>query len=106
MPKYKVVGKIKKKGYPTASAHYKTAHERADKLEKKKYPKGYAIMKRVDDRLKKNELAGSHTRSGKIEVSRKVPLRERREVAYHEFKEWQKDHGKCAICHKSKASHH
>lgn len=103
--KYKVVDKIKKKGYPTSSKHYKSAHEQADVAEKKKYPSGYEKMKSVDEKLKDDELAGKHSKSGKIEVSKKVPPKQRNEVAYHEFVEWKKDPGSCAICGKSKKSH-
>lgn len=75
---------IKKSGFPTSNPHYQSAHEQADKAEKKKYPSGYAKMKRVDASLPENELAGKNLKSGKIEVSEKVPKPLRKEVAYHE----------------------
>ena len=103
--KYKVVKEIKKKGYPTSSRHYKTAHEAADKVEKKKYPKGYKKIKKIDDSLVKNELAGTHTKSGKITISSKVPPKLRQEVATHEFIEWEHDHGRCKQCRKTYQSH-
>lgn len=103
--KYKVVSKIERKGYPTASAKYKTAHEQADKKEKKKFPKGYKKMQKVDNKIPKKELAGTHTKSGKIKVSKKVPPAQRKEVAYHEFVEWKDDKGICAKCGKKKSVH-
>ena len=82
--KYKVVKKLKEKGFPTSSKHYPEAHEEADKKEKKKFGKGYKSMKKVDDKLDKGELAGKNFKSGKLEVSSKVPKKYRKEVAYHE----------------------
>jgi hypothetical protein len=105
MSKYKVVPKITKKGYPTSSSHYPTAHEKADKVEKAAYPKGYKQMQKVDDKLGKRELAGTHTKSGKIEVSKKVPPKDRNEVALHEFVEWKEDKKLCAKCKKPIQSH-
>lgn len=103
--KYTSVDKILRKGYPTSAKVYKEAHAEADQAEKKKYPKGYAKMKTVDEKLKADELAGTHKRSGKVEVSKKVPGRLREEVAYHEFKESQAEKRLCAKCGKSKGSH-
>ena len=71
--KYKVVKELKAKGWPTATRRYAEAHEAADKAEKAKYGKSYERMKKVDASLKKGELAGKNTKSGKIEVSSKVP---------------------------------
>lgn len=90
MPKegYKVVRSLKARGWPTVNKSYHYAHELADKAEKKKYRKSYERMKQVDAKLKKGELAGKNTRSGKIKVSAKVPAKYRQEVAYHERKEY------------------
>lgn len=41
-------------------------------------------MKKVDAKLKLNELSGKSTRLGKVIVSYKVPKKLRSEVAYHE----------------------
>jgi len=82
--KYKLVNKIKDKGFPTSSKDYKSSHEEADKSEKKKYPSGYSKMKKVDNKLSKGELSGKNSKSGKIEVSKSVPKKLRPEVAYHE----------------------
>lgn len=84
MTKYTIKPKLKNSGYPTHSSLYPWAHKKTDKAEKAKYPKGYAEMKKIDAKLSKNELAGKNLRSGKIEVSRKVPKRLRSEVAFHE----------------------
>lgn len=81
---YKTVNKLERKGFPTDKKKYPEAHEAADKKEKKKFGKGYEKMKKVDDKLKKGELAGKNFKSGKIEVSKKVPKNLRKEVAYHE----------------------
>jgi len=62
-------------------------------------------MQKVDDKIAKGELAGTHTKSGKIKVSEKVPPAQRKEVAYHEFVEWKDDKGKCAKCRKAKSKH-
>jgi len=86
--KYKVVKDLKAKGWPTATRRYKEAHEMADKAEKKKYGKSYEYMKKVDSSLKKGELAGKNTKTGKIEVSKKVPKKYRSEVAMHERVEY------------------
>lgn len=85
--KFKLVDEIKKKGFPTSSKKYPYAHRKADESEKKKYPKGYKEMKKVDNKLKVRELAGKNLKSGKIEVSKKVPRKFRKEVAFHEMRE-------------------
>lgn len=87
--KYKVVKELRSKGWPTANKHYKEAHEIADKTEKNKYGKSYEYMKKVDAKLKRGELAGKNTKTGKIEVSAKVPKKYRNEVALHEKKEYE-----------------
>jgi hypothetical protein len=106
MRKIKVVSKIKKKGYPTAEKDYATSHEKADKVEKKTYPKGYKKMQKVDDKIPKGELAGTHSKKGKIEISKKVPKKLRKEVATHEYVEWKEDQKLCAKCKKPKRGHH
>lgn len=102
--KYKVVRTIKRKGYPTASPRYKEAHSEADKVEKKKYPKGYQKLKKLDKSLKSDQLIGTHTKAGKIKVSKRVPRKERAEVATHEFVEWKADKRLCRKCKKAKQS--
>lgn len=82
--KFKVVDHIVQGGFPTSSPHYQSAHRQADKAEKAAYPRGYQAMKHIDMGLPKGELAGKNTRSGKIEVSSRVPPRYRAEVALHE----------------------
>lgn len=78
---FKVVKKIPKKGFPTSSKFYQSAHRAADKIEKKRNPKEYQAMKKVDNKLAKNELAGKNFPSGKIEISAKVPKKYRSLVA-------------------------
>lgn len=75
---------IKKKGFPLTDKKYKTSHEEADIAEKKKYPKGYKELKNIDEKISKNQLIGKNTKTGKIEVSKKVPKKLRNEVAFHE----------------------
>ena len=79
-----LMNRIKDKGFPRNQKGYEKAHEKADKVEKAKYPSGYEKMKKVDNRLPKKELAGKNTKSGKIEVSKKVPPSLRKEVSLHE----------------------
>jgi hypothetical protein len=77
---------IPDKGFPTSEGKiYQRAHEAANKAEKKKYPKGFQQLKKLDQELgHKHELAGKNTKTGKIEVSKKVPPKLRAEVKYHE----------------------
>lgn len=83
--KYQLKDKIPDKGFPTSSPKYKTAHEEATKSEKSKFPrKNYNRLKKMDESIPKGELLGKNTRSGTIEVSKKVPTELRSEVAFHE----------------------
>jgi len=77
---------ITDEGFPIhpSKRKYERAHEKADKAEKKAFPEGYEEMKKVDAKLGKHELAGKNTKTGKIEVSKKVPPKLRKEVALHE----------------------
>lgn len=76
---------IKEKGYPTASKSYKAAHEKASAAEKRKYPRGYDKLKGMDIRAgRKHELLAKSTPTGEIEISKKVPPKLRKEVAFHE----------------------
>lgn len=80
-----IVSNIKRKGFPTSSKKYKTAHAEATRAEKKKFPaKNYNKLKHLDYSVPKNELIGKNTKSGKIEISKKVPKKLRAEVAFHE----------------------
>jgi len=92
--KYETKDKISDKGYPQQSKKYPSAHEAADKEEKKRFPKGYKAMKKVDAKLPKHELAGKNLKSGKLEVSKRVPTHLRKEVAFHEKVESDKLRGK------------
>ena len=97
---YKVVKSIKNKGYPTKVKSYHDAHMDANNAEKKVYgEKAFKKTLKTDKKLSANELAGTHTRSGKIKVSAKVPKSQRQEVALHEYREWAKQAGeKCKVC--------
>jgi hypothetical protein len=90
--KIKIVKTIKRKGYPTSSPYYKEAHDEADHYEKKHSPKEYAAMKKVDKKLKPNELVGTHTKKGKVTESKSVPKKYRQDVAKnHEIPELKAD---------------
>lgn len=82
---YKLVKRIKAIGWPISSKKWRGAHQAANKAEKKKYGKQYKALKKIAKKLPKGELLGSHTKSGKIKVSAKVPKRLRKSVAYHEL---------------------
>jgi hypothetical protein len=57
----------------------------ANAAEKKKFgAKAFAAVQRVAKKLPKDELLGSHTKSGKIKVSKRVPKAYRAQIAYHE----------------------
>jgi hypothetical protein len=81
---YKLEKKIVRKGFPTADKHYATAHEEASKAEKKRYPSGYAKLKKLDEKIPAGQLIGKNFKSGKVEVSKAVPAKQRSEVAMHE----------------------
>lgn len=85
--KFKVVKSIKREGYPTSQKDYSEAHSEASNAEKKKYPKGYQESKKIDKKVSKDTLIGTHSKSGKIEVSKIVPNKLRNEVAFHEKEE-------------------
>ena len=89
MKKYVLKPRIDDNGFPTHNPHYQFAHQKAEKLEKAKFPKGYEQLKKLDAKLPKHELIGKNLKSGKIEVSKKVPKKLRKEVAFHEWKESQ-----------------
>jgi len=80
---YKLVKKIKRKGWPTASKKWKKSHTAANKATLKAM--GSKVAKRVNKiKVPKNELLGSHTKSGKILISKRVPKTLRGAIAYHE----------------------
>jgi hypothetical protein len=82
---YCVVRDLHDSGYPTHSRGYNRAHAKANIAEKAAFGNtSYNAMKKVDAGLKKHELAGKNTKTGKIEVSKKVPKKYRAEVALHE----------------------
>lgn len=87
MPKVTIVSKITRKVSPYKNKRILAAHKKANAAEKKTYPKEYADMKKVDRKLAKKEYAGEHDSKGNIEISRKVPKRDRPTVKLHERKE-------------------
>lgn len=84
-PHYRLVSSLNDSGFPTHSRDYDSAHRKANKAEKEQFgTRSFKAMEKVDSRLKKHELAGKNLKSGKIEVSEKVPKKLRAEVALHE----------------------
>lgn len=80
---------IKKAGWPVytrsgrISAKWKKAHQAANRATLKKF--GSKVAKAINKlKVPKNELLGSHTRSGKIKVSSRVPKNLRSAIKYHE----------------------
>ena len=90
--------KANSKKFPLSSKEYSTAHRAANKAEKSKYPKGFRELTRLEHHLGKGELLGKSTKSGKIEVSSKVPKKNRNEVALHEIVENKKIKQLCKKC--------
>jgi len=84
MKQYRVVSSLKEKGFPTSSPKYREAHSEASTAEKKKYPAGYQKLKRLDKKVPQGQLIGKNLKSGKVEVSKRVPKPLRGEVAFHE----------------------
>lgn len=82
--KIKLINKITRKKNPYKNKIIEESHRVADTAEKKKYPKGYKKLKKFDNKLGKHEFAGENTYSGKVEVSKKVPKKLRKEVEFHE----------------------
>lgn len=81
----KLVSSLSDKGFPKNDSRYPSAHEKADKAEKKRFgAKSYNELKKIDEKLQPHELAGKNLKSGKIEVSKKIPSKYRKEIAYHE----------------------
>ena len=82
---YHLTNKLTDKGFPTHEKNYKTAHAKANYAEKQNFgDKNFKRLGKIERSIKKHELLGKNTKSGKIEVSKKVPTKYREEVAYHE----------------------
>ena len=86
MTQYKVKKSLKAdtKKFPLNSKEYPTAHKEANKAEKSEYPKGFKKLEKIERHLSHDELLGHSTKSGKIQISEKVPKENRAEVALHE----------------------
>ena len=82
---FKAVKRIRDDKHITGRKDYETSHEAADKAEKAQFgTAGYDGLKKAVRRLRPNELLGSVTRSGTVEVEKKLTPAQRKEVAYHE----------------------
>ena len=87
-PHFSLKNKISDKGFPTHSPKYAEAHRKANKAEEKKFgKKSFKELEKIDRKVSKHELVGKNSKTGKLEVSKKVPPKYRGEVAYHEKKE-------------------
>ena len=86
---YTLVPLITTKGYPTTSKKYPNAHRKANEAEKKRFGvrRFKALTKIIQKRTPIGELAGSHTKTGKIRISKKIPKEYRAEIKFHELKE-------------------
>jgi len=84
-PHFKVVSHLSDKGFPTKLKEYHYAHEKANKAEEKKFgKKSFNELEKFVRGANKDELIGKNSKTGKIEVEKKVPKKLRKEVAYHE----------------------
>lgn len=86
---YKLVNRIKRSGWPVftrsgkVSKKWKKAHPAANRAVLKKFgSKTAKAMNKI--RIPKSELLGSHTRSGKIKISSRVPKKLIPAIAHHE----------------------
>lgn len=86
---YKLVKRIKRKGWPVftksgkVSKKWKKSHPAANRAVLKAM--GSKVAKAVNKiKVPKNELLGSHTKGGKIIISKRVPKKLRGAIVYHE----------------------
>jgi hypothetical protein len=84
----KLANSIKIKGYPVTAPYYKESHSEASNAEKRQYPEQYRDMKKIDAELPQGEYSGSHTPTGQVIISRKVPPKDRPTVELHERTEF------------------
>lgn len=84
--KIKVVPEIKIKGYPVGECGYEEAHTAANQEELRQHGKKkfHALKKIIDKKIPVDELAGSHTKTGTILVSKKIPAKYHKEIVTHE----------------------
>ena len=80
---------IKRSGWPVftksgkVSMKWKKAHQAANRATLKKF--GSKVAKAINKiKVPKNELLGSHTRTGKIKISSRVPKKLRPAIRHHE----------------------
>jgi hypothetical protein len=98
--KYKVVKSIPETGYPTSAPSYHDAHMDANDAEKRVYgKKAFKKTLATDKKLLPHEQAATHTKSGRIKISNKIPKKERPEYALHEYVEYKRQ---CKTCKLSK----
>ena len=82
---YKIVPKIKRKGWPTSSKKWKKAHSEANKYERKRFGKrAFKAVQKIVESMPQDELLGTHTKTGKIRISKRVPKKYRPQIAAHE----------------------
>jgi hypothetical protein len=82
---YKLVTRIKRKGWPTTSKKWRKAHNEANKHERKRFGKrAFKAVQKIVERMPPDELLGTHTKTGKIRISSRVPKKYRPQIAAHE----------------------
>lgn len=83
---YKLVAHITKKGFPTSSKKYPYAHRKANEAEKQKFGirNFKALEKVIQKRIPVGELAGTHTKTGQIRISKRIPKKYHAEIERHE----------------------
>ncbi len=84
-----LVERIRRSGWPVftrsgrISQAWKKAHQKANRAVLKRF--GSKVAKAVNKiKVPRTELLGSHTRAGKIRISKRVPKKLRGAIAYHE----------------------
>lgn len=88
---WEIIGRISDHDYPRNSKKYPRAHRKASQLEKLKFgaPQFKALNTFINKHIPRGELAGDNTKSGRIWVSGRIPVkfrnyRFRPEIAFHE----------------------
>lgn len=86
---YTLVKRIRRAGWPVftragkISQKWKKSHQKANRAVLKRF--GSKVAKQVNKiKVPRSELLGSHTKAGKISISKRVPKKLRGAIAYHE----------------------
>lgn len=86
---YTLVKRIRRLGWPVytksgkVSQKWRKAHPAANRAVLKRF--GSKVAKQVNKiKVPRSELLGSHTRAGKIRISKRVPKKLRKAIEHHE----------------------